>query len=297
MTAIIIKTDVTDASLIAHSVPETDHPEWAAPTAYTVGQRVIRTATHRIYENVIAGANATPPEQAPTRWLNVGPTNRWAAFDRRVGSRTTASGTLSMTIAPGTRVGALALLDVQAQSCTVTMTVSGQNVYTRTATLSEPVDPIVDYFTYWQAQFASKTTLVLLDLPTVYSTAQVSITLTGAAIELGTLVLGKVFELGQAQRGMGLDIADYSLKTPDAYGAIDFVEGAYSQRLEASVVCLNSRLDSINRTLAAVRATPVVVVGAQSIEPSIVYGLIKTWKLLVSYRDHSIANLTVEGLT
>lgn len=297
MTALIIKTDVTDASLLAHSVPETDHPAWAAATNYTVGTRVIRTQTHRIYENAIAGVNATVPELAPTRWLDVGPTNRWAAFDRKVGSRTTASGTLSMTIAPGTRVGAVALLDVQATSGTVVMVVGGETVYTRAFTLTQTVEPIVDYFTYWQAEFASKTTLVLTDLPAVYSTAQITITLTGGAIELGTLVLGKLFDIGQAQRGMGLDIADYSLKTPDVYGVIDFVQGDYSQRLEAAVVCDNVRLSAISRTLTDVRATPVVVIGANNIEPSIIYGLVKGWRLLVTYRNHSIANLTVEGLT
>jgi hypothetical protein len=297
MTSLIIKTDVTDASLLAHSVPETDHPAWVAATSYTVGTRVIRTTTHRIYECVIAGVNATVPELAPTRWINVAPTNRWAAFDRKVGSRTTASGTLSMTIAPGTRVGAVALLDVQAATANVTMVSSGQTVYNRTVTLTDTVNPIVDYYTYWQAEFLSKRTLVLQDLPSVYSSAQITITLTGSAIQLGSLVMGKLFDIGQAQRGMGLDIADYSLKTPDAYGVIDFVQGDYSQRLEAAVVCENDRLAVISRTLTDVRATPVVVIGANNIEPSIIYGLVKGWRLLVSYKDHSIANLTIEGLT
>lgn len=297
MTAIIIKTDITDATLLAHSVPEADHPPWAAATAYTVGQRVIRTQTHRIYENAIAGTNATPPEQDPTRWINVGPTNRWAAFDRKVGTRTTATGTLSMTIAPGTRTGALALLDVQATSGTVVMVVGGETVYSRAFTLTTPVEPIVDYFTYWQAEFAQKRALVLMDLPTVYSTGQITITLTGGAIELGTLVLGKLFYIGQLLRGMGLDIDDYSIKNKDSFGHIDFLEGDYSQRMDASVKCDNARLSAIFRELANVRATPVIVVGTETIEPSIVYGLIAKWKLLVPYKDHSIANINVEGLT
>ena len=46
---------VTDAVLISSTAPETDYSAWAAGTAYSVGNLVIRTSTHRIYERLIAG--------------------------------------------------------------------------------------------------------------------------------------------------------------------------------------------------------------------------------------------------
>ena len=68
--------DYTFAQVTANTaLPESDFPAWAAATSYTVGTKVIRATTHRIYQSLIAGVDATLPENAPSRWLDVGPTN------------------------------------------------------------------------------------------------------------------------------------------------------------------------------------------------------------------------------
>ena len=40
----IVPTTITDAMLISSSVAEADYAAWNAATAYTVGNRVIRTS-------------------------------------------------------------------------------------------------------------------------------------------------------------------------------------------------------------------------------------------------------------
>ena len=62
---------------------------WNAATNYSVGDQVIRTETHMIYENIQAGVDATLPEvdaalETPTRWVRLGPTNKFAMFDTLV---------------------------------------------------------------------------------------------------------------------------------------------------------------------------------------------------------------------
>jgi len=52
--------DITDAMLTS-SVPETDHPEWLPTTSYAAGARVIKTATHRIYESAAGGNLGNDP--------------------------------------------------------------------------------------------------------------------------------------------------------------------------------------------------------------------------------------------
>ena len=118
---VIKPNPITDAVLVSSTVPETDHPAWNAATSYTVGDRVIRTTTHRVYEALLAGVDSGLPESTSARWVAVGATNRWRMLDSEVGSVTSAPGSLSVVLAPGYAT-ALALLEVDAQSISVTVT-------------------------------------------------------------------------------------------------------------------------------------------------------------------------------
>lgn len=110
---------VTDATLNDHSVPETDYAEWAVGTAYDLGDRVILTSTHKIYESIVDGVGTNTGNDPATTtgyWIEIGATNRWKMFDQSVGSATTtAAGYLVATVklADADFVDALALLDIK----------------------------------------------------------------------------------------------------------------------------------------------------------------------------------------
>ena len=80
---LIRPTTLTDAMLTSSTAPETDYPAWSSVTAYAVGTRVILATTHRRYEALATSTNVSPSTD-PTKWLDLGPTNRWAMFDARV---------------------------------------------------------------------------------------------------------------------------------------------------------------------------------------------------------------------
>ena len=52
---------ITDSNLTSTSVAETDYSAWSSVTSYTVGQKVIVVATHKIYEALINNTNKYPP--------------------------------------------------------------------------------------------------------------------------------------------------------------------------------------------------------------------------------------------
>jgi pimeloyl-ACP methyl ester carboxylesterase len=106
---LIRPTTLTDAMLTSSTAPETDYPAWSSATAYAVGARVILTATHRRYEALAASTNVSPSTD-PTKWLDLGPTNRWAMFDARVGTATSRAASLQVGLAPGA-IDALALIE------------------------------------------------------------------------------------------------------------------------------------------------------------------------------------------
>lgn len=121
--------EITDAMLSSSTVAENDHPAWNAGTAYVTGNRVILASTHRRYE-ALAASTGVNPASDPTKWLDLGPTNRWAMFDARVGTASTRTASLQAVLAPGA-VDAVALIDTDAEGATVTLTVDGTVTYTR----------------------------------------------------------------------------------------------------------------------------------------------------------------------
>ena len=117
---VIKPVTVTDAVLISSTAPETDYAAWAAGTAYSVGNRVIRTSTHRIYERMVAGTTATAPELDSVNWIDIAPTNRWAMFDGEVSTQTALASPLTVVIKPGL-VNGLALFGLAGTTLVVTV--------------------------------------------------------------------------------------------------------------------------------------------------------------------------------
>jgi len=288
---------IADAQLVSSSVPETDYAAWAAGTAYSVGNRVIRTSTHRIYERLVAGTTATAPESDAVNWVDIGPTNRWAMFDKSVGTLTTVSTPLTITLNPGQIFEGLALLDLDCESVTVTATVSGTTVYS--ATLAPVLDttPIIDWYSYFFESIARRRTVVLTDLPP-YAGMQITIVIAASTgtVSCGTCVVGRVYDLGNTLYGAQVGIVDYSQKTTNAFGATTVTQRAYAKRMSARMALESSAMDRAVTRLSAVRAVPVVWIGSEDIESTVIYGFYKDWGVDLALPSVYYCSITVEGL-
>ena len=73
-------------------------------TTYALGDTVYSAAAHRCYESLAAGNLGNPlpvlPETETTKWIDVGPTNRWAMFDLSRNTQTVAASPLTVVVAP-----------------------------------------------------------------------------------------------------------------------------------------------------------------------------------------------------
>lgn len=98
LSAYPITSSVLASSTVAE--PSAGEAVWNAATSYAEGNVVIRTTTHRKYECQIAGADSTIPENAPTRWLDIGPTNKWAMFDQNRNAQTVATTSMQVELTP-----------------------------------------------------------------------------------------------------------------------------------------------------------------------------------------------------
>ena len=304
-------TTVTDAMLTSSTVPETDYTAWNAATSYTVGTRVTRavSGTHKNFENLIAGVNATLPELATTgatpRWLDLGANNRWAMFDGLVGTATSATTSMTIVLAPG-RFNSLALMQVDAGLITVDLSVSGESVFSASINMTTG-NSVGDWYQYFYEPVYQQDALVitdlvdasLLDIP-AYSEGVLTVTLskTTGTVSVGALIVGLYAELGDTQYQPTIGIIDYSRKDVDAFGRVVVTPRAYSKRMSASVMVKKASVDNVARLLAQYRSTPLVWVGAGSLYTSmIIYGFYKDWEISIENSAISNLSLQVEGLT
>lgn len=292
--------EVTQDKLIASNVAEADHPAWSATATYSIGNKVM--LNHQNYEALAAvPAGVKPGEEvitstSPAKWLSLGATNRWKMFDQIVGTLTTHPESVSVTISPGEVVNSLALINVQGESVTAVMTdpIEGVVASRQYSLIDGEVDNWYDWF-FEEIEF--RTSIVVLDLP-AYGTASITVTVNSRGMAgVGALVIGKTADIGKALYGTGVGIDDYSRKERDPFGGWIVTEGGFSDTAKFPVAVDTSRVTKIRRMLTEVRAKPVVWVGEETYEATILYGFFTSFSLVYSGPDVSDCQLEIEGLT
>lgn len=298
---VLVPTAITEAMLVSSSIAEDDYPEWDAATNYAVGDRRIRAATHRVYEALQAGIDATAPENALTgvtpRWLDLGATNRWAAFDEVVGTASQAPLTLEVSLQAGLVQG-VALLEIGgATQAVVTMTVGAEVVYDKTVDLDASV--VTNYDEYFFSPALLMTELVLTDLPP-YAEAVVHVSLTGpGVVSVGVLAVGMLIDIGKTGVSARPGIIDYSRKTTDTFGRTSLTEGDFARRSDFSVYVSNARLNYVYRVLSDQRAKKCIWIGSEysTFSLLILYGNPMEFVIEVKGAVDSLCSLQIQGLT
>src|SRR6218665_1277655 len=290
---------VTPAMLIDTNVPEDDYPVWSAATTYAADARVILVSTHKIYQSVTASNINHNPADNDGNWQEVGPTRPWRVFDTSTSTQTQRPLGISYRIRPGVGVTAVAALNlVGAASIRIRVVdpVLG-TLYDRTTGLAGQLI----YPTWWDWHFGPRTEQrqsAVMDLPAAPS-ADVLIDLVGTAeLAVGTLLIGqqRAFSMG-VKLGARLGIQDYSRKERNDFGDLVLVERAYAKRASFSMPLRASEVDTVYDFLTDVRATPCLWVGSSRFEATTVYGIYKSFDIVLAYHDYSDCELELEGLT
>lgn len=266
---VVSPVEIDDAALVSSNVPETDYAAWSAGVTYVLGARVIKTATHRIYESAANDNLGNDPVASPL-WIDIGPTNRCAMFDQALGTLTSRASNIVLVLAPGA-VGALALLDVTASSVRVQAT---------------GYDVTLD---------ASTGSVSFLDLPGSGGNITVTITGTGT-VSVGTLLAGKLAGLGITGESPTAGITDFSRKEVDEFGAATIVERAWAKRMSARALIKTEKIDIVANRIAKLRATPALWIGDDGTQSLQIYGFFKDFSIEVG-ENVSTLSLSVEGLS
>ncbi len=300
---IIKPITVTDSVLTSTNIAENDYAEWAVGTTYNTGDKVISTTTHRIYESVIdSNLGNDPTTDDGTNWLNIGATNRWKAFDQYISDPVSNTTSIQYTLTPpnGSIPSAVALLNLKGISANVTVTdsVDGE-VYNTDIDLLDNRN-IVDWYTYFFEEQVQREEALFLDIPP-YIGAVVSVTVqeeVGQTAELGQLIFGFLSDVGLTVYGTSIGIEDYSIKDRDAFGNAIIVERNFSQTVDFDVQFETQNARKVQKTLAALRATPVVYLGSTDVSyGTLVYGFYRRFDITLETPSYAFASIEVEGLT
>ena len=287
----------------ATNVPENDYAAWSAGTTYNVGDRVILTSTHRVYESLLSGNTGNDPTvvSSPIYWIEVGPTNRWAVFDTSISTKTAQANNITYRLIPGQAINTVACLNVtNGTQITVTMyspaTGSPGQVYQKVVDLSGlPLSP--DWWAWFYGQRYVPSQSILLDLPS-YTDCEIEIEILGGS----SLAVGKILVGQQQNFGLGIKygdrvgIQDYSRKETNEFGDTILVQRAFAKRANFDLFLNKAEVDSFQTALSTIRATPVLWIGSTEYESTTLFGFYKNFDILISYPEHSDCELEIEGL-
>lgn len=295
-----IDDTILDAS--GTNVPENEFSAWSSAATYNLGDRVILTTTHRVYESLQAANTNKDPRTQSTWWIEAGPTNRWAAFDTSVSTQTVQASNITYRLEPRKAINALAVLNItEGTEINITMVSPGTGtpgvVYQRTIDLASlPLTP--DWWAFFYGQRISPTQSILLDLPS-YSDCVVTIEIKGSVnLAVGVILVGQQQNFGIGiSYGVRVGIQDYSRKETNEFGDTILVQRAFAKRANFDLMVKKAEVDSLQNTLSAIRAQPVLWVGSNEYESTTLFGFYKNFDILISYPEHSDCSLEIEGLT
>lgn len=296
---VIKSMTMTDGMLTATSVPENDHAAWSSGTTYALGDRVILTSTHKVYESIQAGNTGKNPDSERLWWVEVGPTNRWKMFDLSTTTRTVVGAADYYEITPGWAVNTMALYNISG-ILTVRVRLTDPSfglVYDKTTDIT-PLPSASSWYAWFFDERVEQTKFIADDLPS-YPTAtlRIDVTSSGTAY-IGVMVFGSIRSIGLGvQHGVRLGIQDYSRKERNDWGDTVLVQRAYSSRVSFQTLIDNKELDNTFRLLTDLRATPCLWLGSDRFNSLAVFGFYNNFDINIAYATYSDCTIDVEGLT
>ena len=299
----IIQPEYTnDATLNSTNVAEADYPVWDALTSYAINTLLIYIDTnkHWVIRSLVNSNFGNIPTglSSDANWVKVSETNRWKMFDLKTTSQTFNANTIDVTIDGLSFVDSIYVGNVDGASIQIIGKDQFATTFYNVTKSLVSTDGIYDPYTYFFSPLVYLTDLVLFDLP-VYSlgTYQIIINKTGGIAKCGTLLIGKMLNIGGTEYGMTIGITDYSVKTANEFGDFVITERAFSKNVQLTASVEKSNVNSVVNMLNRLRATPIVYLGADDYTSSFAYGFYKDYGVVVSYPTHSKLQIEIESLS
>lgn len=294
---VIVPTPISDSNFVSSTLPENDYPVWNSATNYLVGDMVIvTTGYHKIYKSLIHPNTNHFPPMHPDKWVEVGPTNRWAAFDLSGGTFSTGANSFEFVLT-GSRIKAMAFLEIDANLVRIRASSMDLGTYYDQTISVKDLTIIMDWFAYFTEGFKTINDIIVTDIPQVENSTYTMTVEGGPEISLSTFLFGEDTSFGFTQYNAKAGIIDYSRKEVDQFGRATLVQRAFSKRMDVSIFMNRELTDKVYRFLTSIRSTPVLWLGAQDqFEMLNIFGFYRDFTIDIAYPDASLCTLQIEGI-
>lgn len=298
---IINPVNVTSAAITSLNIPVTE-AQWDAATTYAAGDKVITTTWGEIiYESVSASNVGNDPETDDgTNWAATVPSNAFAMFDSKIGTKSTNPDSIILETLTTGFVDGIAFFGLVGSNLQIEIyDLDGTTkIYDKTYVLRDYGS--TSMYGYYFGDITSIDRVVKLDLPAIIAGSRIVITLTGAAgsdVAIGSLIYGRQFEIGiTTLGGLSAGIKDFSTKENDKFGNFEVVERPFQDLLDVTVAVDNIRSDSVKNTLSKLRARPIVWVGDENKGYSVVFGFFTEFKLTLPTTAYGEYRIKINGV-
>lgn len=302
---VIPPIQITEAMLTS-SIPEPDASVgeviWNAATSYVAGTRVIRTTTHLIYERVGAtGVDAGLPEATPSKWVEVGPTNRWAMFDVSRGTGSiVGSDIVTVVITPGVRINSIGVIGCTALQADINVSVASGTTFSSTTDLFYRNTD--SWYSFFVGKFNYRANFAKVNIPPSLSSI---ITLTfhmppsGGVI--GNVIIGNRVVLGDIQVNPVVEAINFSKVERDAYGNSLLVPRRNVPKTTQKTFTSKSNVNKLMQARTDLNARPALWIGLDDeshgyFDALLIFGIYTEFSIGMEYPDHAIINLELEEI-
>lgn len=277
---------------------------YSVGTTYAEDDFVIDATNHLVYQSLVS-SNTGNALTDTTKWLEIGPTNKWAMFDFLRNTATVApfAKPITAVITPGVRVDSIAVLGLVANSVSITMTSvgGGGTVYTYTADLNQR--EVGDWYDYFFATFSTQPSIVKFDLPPYTDgVITVVITATSGNAECGACVIGSYEYIGAIQYDAEADVLNFSSVTRNfAGGTSQMIQRRNVPKTSQTIWVDKSRVNRIRALRTALNALPAVWSGLDDatedyFEALLILGFYKRFSINVHAVDTAILTVELEEI-
>lgn len=304
--SVLVPIAITDAMYVGGTAVEPGPGEVAwTNIAWAKDAICCVIATHKRYQAAVAvAAGGVSPDldianattSTPAKWVELGPTNKWAAFDGAVSTQSAIAGTLTFVLKPGFFNG-LALVGLEGSHIHVVVKDrTGGNViyeYDKPLESSRPGD----WYEYFFSPFKPQTDLYITDIEPYYS-AELTVTITSPTVaKCGVLAVGDVRKLGGAQYGAKAKLIDYSYLKIDAFGNNVFKKRANAKSMSATIWIDIADADGVTDTMAEVLTVPCmwILTGLPNYRALRVWGM-GSGEVSFDLPTYATLSLDVQGL-
>ncbi|MHA7855436.1 hypothetical protein [Marinobacter shengliensis] len=237
-------------------------------------------------------------KSSPPTWADLGFINPLRMVDGKVGSLTQSPSPLVIEITSPDLIDGVAMFGLEASTVQAEL-LDGETVLFDTGEESLLDSSMINgWYSHFFTRRGVRKDFVLTSLPPYRgATLRITITSTDEVVRIGELVAGQVRKLGDLLFGSSFGIEDWSRKERNIFGEFEVIERGFSKRGDYQVSIRTNQISWIQQLLAGLRATPVVYIGDESQQLSIIYGFYVVLDLVVEMPVYSQCRIEVEGLT